>query len=309
MLQREMDSSVDYGTPLVVSKKGWFQKVFDHKKITESIPVINSKVPDENEFWSKLKYLAHIETPIRIVGVVVLGTLLGAAYAVTLQSSDKQREVSVSALDTQETTAQESVEKSVMPTIVTETSHLSSDILLNENDVSINEALKAPEIKDRIDEFNFSQVLTISEDSEDSNHKGGVTLKSPEINQKDVQIAPAFKLVSTEKSFKITHPKGFDSSKKTIDESAYTAIVIPKELIPDVAEESERGLSEYEQQKISELERKLALAQEKLDKFDRANLKLQGKFEILVVKNRALSNQLRHIDTVTTELKQNNGLN
>lgn len=300
MLQRKTDSSANYGTPLVVSKKGWFRKFFDHKKIAEKIPVITSKVPDQNEIWSKLKYLARIEAPIRIVGVVVLGTLLGAAYAVTIKNGDKQSiKEPVSSIISQEVVTQELTTESVMP-IVHGLSTPSENILSNENETSslTPTTLKEAEISDVMNEFSFSQVTTIPE----VNDKVILTLKSPEINQDEIKVASAFKLVSTEKSFKITHPKGFNASKRDIDETTYTAIVIPEELIPDVLEE-EAGLSEYEQQRIMELEKKLALAQKKLDKFDMENLKLQGKFETLVVKNRALSDQLRHIDTVTTELK------
>ena len=297
MLQRKMDSSVDYGTPLVVAKTGWFQKIFDHEVITEKIPVITSKVPDQSKLWSKLKYLASIETPIRVAGVVILGTLLGAAYAVTTQSGDKQsEELSVPALETQGVAPQELAEE--VPT-TNEHSTSSSDILLNDNETSIHTALEESEISNVLTELNFSQAITTAENT---NNKITLALKSPEINQEEAKES-SLKLLSTKKGFKITHPKGLSSSKKVIDEATYTAIVIPKELIPDVVEDSNVGLSKYEQQRIMELEKKLALAQKKLDKFDMENLKLQGKFETLVVKNRALSDQLRHIDTVTTELK------
>lgn len=298
MLQRKMDSSADYGTPLVVTQKGWFQNFFDNKKITEKIPVISSKVSDKNEFWNKLKYLINIETPIRIIGFVVLGTLIGAAYAVTIKNDNSSPvKVTVSTPDTQEVIAQELMTAST--SIAKESSTSSLDFSSNNNETSIITALKEPEIDAVINEFSFPEGT-----ESEGNDRVTLALKSPAINQNEAKTTPSFKLVSADRSFKITQPKTFNVSKKVIDEATYTSIIIPKELIPDVVEsKTEAGLSKQEQKRIKELEKKLALAKKKLESFDLENLKLQGKFETLVVKNRALSDQLRHIDTVTTELR------
>ena len=81
-----MDSTVDYGIPLVKPKKGFLQKLrIFKKKLTQKIfsnakKVIKSK---------RAKSLARLEIPAQIISVIVLGTLLGAAYAVTMQNDDR----------------------------------------------------------------------------------------------------------------------------------------------------------------------------------------------------------------------------
>jgi len=262
MLQRKMDRLADYGTPLVLAKKGWIQKFLNRNKNEDKIPVISSAIVKQSNLWKKLKYIARIETPLRIVGVVILGTLLGAAYAVTVQSGNKQ---------------------------ITATPIVATD----QQEVATENIVIQKELTDTTQSFSGFQA-TLPQDSENIS----IALKgvAPEVEEEAVM----FTLSSPDKSLKVIYPKESPSSENDTAESIYSNIVIPERLVPDVAE---AALSEYEQKIIMELEKKLSIVQLKLEKIDMSNLRLQGKFETLVVKNRALSDQLRHIDTVTESLK------
>ncbi len=291
MLQRKMDSSVDYGTPLVISNKGWMHNFLNRKEKTDNIPVINSRVSNNVGFWDKLKYTSRIDISIQIIGVILLGTLLGAAYAVTTQGWGKQEAGKVS-------TPAASTEQKIENNLSESFAEL-SDSSPNNDDI----AFTVSPIKEEIsDELLASLDLLSPEIKAKVNSPKVLSSSINELNNisKDAKTI----VISTpNKSFKITQVETMNEPSEKLDESVYSNIIIPKRFIPKAAKK-ENTLSEDEKKAILELERKLALTQKKIKNLDQENLRLQGKFETLIVKNRALSEQLRSIDDASAKLKR-----
>jgi hypothetical protein len=101
MLQREMDSTVDYGVPLVKPNEGFFQKLLKKVHVTKKIESVDGSLLRGG--W--LKYVVRLEMPVQIISIIFLGTILGAAYAVTMKNSDRDYTLGdVSALSQQKTT-------------------------------------------------------------------------------------------------------------------------------------------------------------------------------------------------------------
>ncbi len=87
MLQKEIDSVIDCRIPLVKPKKGFLQKLtIFKKKLLDKIVIGTQKLLKSRG----VKSLARLEVPAQIISVIVLGTLLGAAYAVTMQNGDNR---------------------------------------------------------------------------------------------------------------------------------------------------------------------------------------------------------------------------
>ena len=100
MLQREMDSTVDYAIPLVKPKKGFFHKSIKIIKITKKTIKKRTKkrivrILKRNN-W---KYFSRLEIPVQIMSILAFGTLLGAAYAVTMKNADHGDKHSASIAD------------------------------------------------------------------------------------------------------------------------------------------------------------------------------------------------------------------
>jgi len=62
--------------------------------------------------------------------------------------------------------------------------------------------------------------------------------------------------------------------------------------------------SEYEQKIITDLERQILSLRKKSNYYDRINIRLVGRLELLTLKNRALSNQLCHLDDLAISLRK-----
>jgi hypothetical protein len=63
-----------------------------------------------------------------------------------------------------------------------------------------------------------------------------------------------------------------------------------------------RKPSRYDQKIINDLERQINSLRKKSNYYDVKNIRLMGKVELLTVKNRALSNQLRYLDDLASSL-------
>ncbi len=233
-----MDSTVDYARPLVEPKKGFLERYFEiigvtkkainkaSKKITKSMScyILN---------WSWLKSLGRFEIPAQIFSIIVLGTLLGAAYAVTMQTSDRN------ALYRAMPSQQEVLYDSVFQKKIT-SENLSSKVV--------------PSMLDSETVFSLASILNPQEKY----------------------------MISTEIER--------DKSEKTPSNTLKPDIVAPT-------------LSSYEQKRIRELEQQILQVQQKADRLALSDLRLKGKLELLVVKNRALSDRLSHIDYLTDRIK------
>ena len=292
MLQRKMDSSVDYGTPLVISERGWLHNFLNRKEKADNIPVINSKVSNQDRFWGKLKYTSRIDTSIQIIGIIILGTLLGAAYAVTTQGWGKQEIKKVNTIATSST--EQKIENDLSEPS-TELSDTTPDDI----------AFTISPVKEEIsDDLLASLDLLVPEIKTEINSPKVISPSNDKLNNvsKDTKEAKTIVISTPNKSFRITQVEPMNKPSEKLDESVYSNIIIPKKFIPKVVEK-ESTLSERERKIILKLERKLALTQKKIKNIDKENLRLQGKFETLIVKNRALSEQLRSIDDVSAKLK------
>ena len=240
MLQREMDSTVDYGIPLVKPKKGFFQKLLNIINITKKVSTTKNKKVTEavnNPIlkWGWLKFPARLEVPAQIISIIFLGTLLGAAYAVTMQSGDKHYTLGeVGALSQQEPS--QTVDMG-----------------------------KRPFQKDTTPEKLFFKTM-------------------PE--------------TTLESELMLSLNSIIDQQSKYMT-SEYTNA--PKHSTPSTA--TSNIVSEYERKKIRDLKKQLSELQQKSSKFDLNNLRLKGKLELLVAKNKTLSNRLRYIDNATHLIK------
>ncbi len=239
MLQREMDSTVDYARPLVEPKKGFLEKYFEIvgviKKATNRMI---EKTVSRGSYcilnWSCLKSLGRFEIPAQVFSIIVLGTLLGATYAVTMQSSDSNN-----ALHHTISSQQEVLYRSVFQKKVT------------------------------------SANLPSKEESS--------TLESEVV----------FSLVSIlnpQEKYRISTEVENARSEKTLSST----------LKPDVVEPT---LTQYEQKRIKALEQQILQVQQKAKKLALSDLRLKGKLELLVIKNKALSAQLSHIDYLRDKIK------
>ncbi len=239
MLQREMDSTVDYARPLVEPKKRFSEKCFEIVGMTRTVAnkasdKIRGSIRHHIVKWTWFKYLGGFEISAQIFSIIVLGTLLGAAYAVTMQSNDRNT-ANIAILSKQEV-----LHSSVFPKKV------------------------------------------ISEKT------------SPKIMPFGIESEIVFSLVSIlnprERYIVSTEVEGVTSEEPS-----------SSTLKPDVIEPA---LSDYEQKKIRALEQQILQVQQQAERLDLSTLRLKGKLELLVVKNRALSDRLRHIDHLGNTIKK-----
>ena len=233
-----MDSTVDYARPLVEPKKGFLEKYFEIIGVTKQVlNKAKKKIADSISCyilnWSWLKSLGRFEIPAQIFSIIVLGTLLGAAYAVTMQSSDRN------ALYRAMPSQQEVLYDSVFQKKIT-SENLSSEVVPSMSEAEIVFSL--------VSILNPQEKYMISTDIENGR------------------------------------------SEKTASSM----------LKPDIVEPV---LTQYEQKRIRELEQQILQVQQKAEKLALNDLRLKGKLELLVVKNRALSVRLSHIDYLTDRIK------
>ncbi len=221
-----MDSMVDYARPLVEPKKGFLEKYFEIIGVTKQVlNKAKKKIADSISCyilnWSWLKSLGRFEIPAQIFSIIVLGTLLGAAYAVTMQTSD--RNALYRAMPSQQEVLYDSV------------------------------------FQKKITSENLSSKVVLS-------------------------------ILNPQEKYMISTEIERDKSEKTPSNTLKPDIVAPT-------------LSSYEQKRIRELEQQILQVQQKADRLALSDLRLKGKLELLVVKNRALSDRLSHIDYLTDRIK------
>jgi len=291
MLQREMDSTVNYGAPLVEQKKGFLESFLTTRvklKLMDKIPVITRKathsvsdrvlntVPKKASSWGWLKYLGRLEMPVQIISIVVLGTLLGAAYAVTMQTGDRQlAEGELSVADsvpaTQENISQ--LEQTPEPVVM-----------------QVEPELRSQEIQQQ--ETIFQQVTP--------------AITSLEQDAKPIIESEAIELKvrgGAEADLMLSLNASIDNFPKTVESPTN---ISPKESASNAPAEDvlDSALNKYDQKIIKKLKRKILLVKQETEKYDQSNLRLEGKLELLTVKNRALSNQLRQLDGLSDSLKE-----
>lgn len=378
MLQREMDSTVDYGIPLIEPKKGFLEKHFkrDKKsKLVDKIPVITRKATDgvrdsvlgtvskKASTWGWLKYLGRLGVPAQVLSIVAFGTLLGAAYAVTMQTGDRQRtEEDLSVVDgtpaLQESVLQfeqtlVSVESELQPqtiqpseTIFQETA--SEDTFIEQNaELAVKAETETTEF-DVVNQAELDSMLSLNtsidkfqktvEPSENINSKESVSSEAKEFDVADqAELDSMLSLNTSIDKFRkaIEPPKGIRSKESasletkefdvvdqekldsmlslntSIDEFQ-KAVELPnsissKESVsssePLSKEAIDLALNKYDQERIKELKQQILSVKQKTEEYNQRNLRLEGKLELFTVKNRALSTQLRQLDSVSDALK------
>ncbi len=291
MLQREMDNTVDYGVQLVEPKKGFLDKFFkpDKKsKLADKIPVITRKathrvsdsvldtVSKKTSTWGG-RYLGRLGVPAQIFSIVVLGTLLGAAYAVTMQSGDRQLAEGGLSVADNAPVPQENVlplEQTPSPVVM-----------------QIEPELQPQEIQQR--ETIFQQTVPeevfLEQDVELAVELETTELKVVDRAEPDLMLSLN---TSIDKFQKIVESPNSISPK----ESA-SSVPATEEVIAPV-------LNKYDRKKIKALKQKILSVKQRARRYGQRNLRLEGKLELLTVKNRALSNQLRQLDSLSDSLKE-----
>lgn len=244
MLQREMDSTVDYGVPLVKPKEGFFKKKLKIVNVTKkSTNRVSNKmierVSAKVSTWGWLKSLARLEMPVQIISIIAVGTLLGAAYAVTMKSGDRQLQ------------------------------YMAGD-------------------SKTLSEYEFSQTIEM---------QGSIFQKNTAFDNpisKTVAVMPESERMLSLNSIidQYITSEHTISPKDMFSHTTGADIVAPPSIV-----------NEHEQKKIRNLEKQILLIQQKSEKLDLSDLRLKGKLELLVAKNRGLSDQLRHIDNLTSSIK------
>ncbi|MCK5917032.1 MAG: hypothetical protein KAG34_01310 [Cocleimonas sp.] len=367
MLQREMDSTVDYGIPLIEPKKGFLEKLFktDSKsKLKDKIPTITRKanhsvsdrvlntVSKKALTWGWLKYLGRLGVPAQVLSIVAFGTLLGAAYAVTMQTGNRQLvegDLSVGSTSApQENIAL--LEQTPAPVVMQVEPELQSQkiereaifqqilpVASLEQDVeSIIESeeigLKEKDVTDpsheittqtREGQFTEGELSVADTDSIPDLQEDALLLeqkiqKKEAISQQTSSIAlleqdlgsiieseaTEFNVIDvTESNLMLSLNSSIDELQKTVNS--------PKSLSPEESDSRESAptevitseLNKYDQKRIKELQQQILSVKQKTAKYDQSNLRLEGKLELLTVKNRALSNQLRQLDDLFDSLK------
>ena len=292
MLQREMDNTADYGVQLVKPKKGFLDKIFktDKKsKLADKIPVITRKathrvsdnvldtVSKKTSTWGELKYLGRLGVPAQIFSIVVLGTLLGAAYAVTMQSGDGQLEERGLSVADNAPISQENIlqlEQTPSPVVM-----------------QIEPELQPQEIQQQ--ETIFQQIVPeevfLDQDVELAVESEVTELKVVDRAESDVMLS-----LNT----------SIDKFQKTVE---FPNSISPKESassVPAKKDVIDPVLNKHDRKKIKELKKKILSVKQRTERYGQRNLRLEGKLELLTVKNRALSNQLRQLDSLSDSLKE-----
>jgi hypothetical protein len=289
MLQREMDSTVNYAVPLVKPKKGFLEELIKtdtQSKLTNKIPVIRRKVTHsvgdrvldsvskKASTWGWLKYLGRLGMPAQILSIVAIGTLLGAAYAVTMQTGNRQ---------------------------------------LVEEGVSVTNNASAPqETVLQLEQIPAPAVMQIEPElqPQEAQQESIFQQLTPEVASLEQDAIPSVESKATEFKVKDTTEVDLLLSLNTTIDNLPKAINPPqtsdsKESTPSVpaGEFIDSALNKYDRKKIKELKQKIFAVRQKTEKYDQRNLRLEGKLELLTVKNRALSEQLRQLDEMSDSLK------
>ncbi len=294
MLQREMDNTADYRVQLVEPKKGFLDKFFKtgkKSKLANKIPVITRKathrvsdsvldtVSKKTVTWGWLKYLGRLGVPAQIFSIVLLGTLLGAAYAVTMQSGDRQlREGGLSVVDVDNAPAsQENILqlKQTPASVVTPT--------------ELELQLQKRQQQETISQQTIPEEVFLEQDVE-------LAVESETTELKVVDSVESDLLLSLNTSI--------DKFQKTVESSSS---ISPKESassVPAAEDVIDPALNKYDRKRIKELKQKIRSVKQRTEQYSQRNLRLEGKLELLTVKNRALSNQLRQLDSLSTSLKE-----
>ncbi|MCK5896987.1 MAG: hypothetical protein KAG20_09285 [Cocleimonas sp.] len=295
MLQREMDSTVDYGIPLVKPKKGFLEKLFKRDveaRLLENVPVITRKATADpvsdrifNETTEKtskkgnwLKYLSRLEMPVQIISVVAIGTLLGAAYAVTMTTGERP------------SVSNSSINNNIVP--------VANTSIIPEESISSPETIFSTVVQEESQESQqeaetvFQKVVFDGSTSERDLETLIVSEETVEQPVTDTLESDLLLAINTS----ITPPITVGSTNH----------IKPKESLGDIttSDVTASQFTEEEQEKINKLKQQIVMVQEKSKKYDLSNVRLKGKLELLTVKNRALSDQLRHLDNLSGSLKK-----
>jgi hypothetical protein len=290
MLQREMDSTVDYAVPLVKPKKSFLEKLINTKaqlRLKNKIPVIRRKVTDgvsdqildsvstKASTWGQLRYLGRLGMPAQILSIVVIGTLLGAAYAVTMQTANRQ--------------------------LVEEGGAVVNNISASRGTVSRPEQISALAV------MQVEPKLQPQEAQQESIFQQ----LTPEVASLKQDAIPSVESKATEFTLKNTTEVDLMLSLNATVDNLPKAItpsetISSKESTPGVAAEkfTDSGLNKYDRKRIKELKQKIFAVRQKAEEYDQRNLRLEGKLELLTVKNRALSERLRQLDKINDLLRR-----
>ncbi len=292
MLQREMDNTADYGVQRVESKKGFLEKNFKigkKSKLANKIPIITRKathhindsaldaVPKKTVTWGGMKYLGRLGIPAQIFSIVVLGTLLGATYAVTMQSGDRQRGEGGGSVVDNVPIPQENV---------LQLEQISTPVAMQiEPELQPQEIQQQETISQQIvpEEVFLEQDVGLAVESETTELKKVDSVESDLLLSLNTSIDKFHKIVESPSSIR---PKGSASSA------------------PVAKEVTNPALNKYDRKIIKELKQKIRSVKQKAERYGQRNLRLEGKLELLTVKNRALSNQLRQLDSLSDSLKK-----
>lgn len=332
MLQREMDSTVDYGRPSVEQKKGFLDKLFKkniESKLLDQVPVItrkpSSKTSTDGELlgrsisktpnWDGLKPLSRLGIPIQIMSVVVIGTLLGAAYAVTMKSGSQLQPKKELALivDTQLVVEEQNFpEEARLPVldqledlkVVAEVAEVAQLATVEERhfpeeaSLPVLEQLEAPKIAetDVLQQQEAGSQSAIFDETSLLQDLNGVT---PSVEP--VVVAPKEPEIKTSPELDVLLSLNISIGQLSI-EPKETSV---EQTTVEVVDSSE--IVTYEQKKIEALQQKILSIKKKSKKYDQDNLNLKAKLALFTTKNKMLSEQFRHLEKLSdTLIKQLN---
>jgi hypothetical protein len=338
MLQREMDSTVDYGIPLIEPKKGFLEKHFklDKKsKRVDKIPVITRKVTDDvsdsmlgtvskkASMWGWLKYLGRLGVPAQVLSIVTFGTLLGAAYAVTMQTGDRQRaEEDLSVVDSAPALQKNILqfEETLVPVMQVEP-ELQPQTIQPQETIFQETASEDAFIEQDVELAVEGEAETTEFDVVDQAELDSMLLLNTSIDKFQKAVEPSKNISSQESvssesiEFDIVDQAKLDSmlSLNTSIDEFQKAVELPKSIrskesasrstVP-AEEVIDLPFNKYDEERIKVLKKQILSVKQKTEKYNQRNLRLEGKLELFTVKNRALSTQLRQLDSVSGSLKE-----
>jgi hypothetical protein len=344
MLQREMDSTVDYGIPSVEQKKGFLDKLFKknveskldiESKLLDKVPVIKRKpssninIDDESlgesisktPKWRGLKPLSRLGIPLQIMSVIAIGTLLGAAYAVTMKSGDQLQPKKELALivDIQPVIEEQNFSKeAILPVFLqSDDPKIVAEVALQKLQKEVAEVVRLAVAEGQyfpedatlpvLDQPEAPKIVATEGLQQEAGSQNAIfdeTSLLQDLNGVVPSAEPVVIVAPKEPEIK-NSPELDVLLSLNISIDQLSSDLEPEET--SVEQTTAEGLDSsvnvtYEQKKIEGLQQQILSVKQKLKKYDQDNLSLKAKLALFTTKNKLLSEQFRDLEKLSDSL-------